>query len=60
MDSGFTWKCECGYIDHSDLPEDCPKCLAVGKFSRVQDDQLEEAVAEEVLAMNAEGEEDED
>ena len=55
------WECKCGHLTHeSMMPEDCPKCLAVGKFERVPDDMLEEKMAEEVLSSQAEEEEYED
>jgi hypothetical protein len=58
----FIWQCECGHVDHTELPEDCPKCLSVGKFTRVPEDQLEEVQAEAVLSsqINEEDEEEED
>ena len=36
------------------MPEDCPQCLAVNKFKRVPEDQIEEAMEEEVLSMKLE------
>lgn len=59
MDTGFVWQCKCGYIEHEDaMPEDCPKCLRVGKFYRIPEDRIEEAVEEEVLSLKSEEDED--
>ena len=51
----FVWQCKCGHIEHGDdVPEDCPKCLRVGKFIPIPEDQLDEKFEEEVLALNSE------
>ena len=62
MKQTSVWQCSCGHIEHGELPDDCKKCLAVGKFLRVPEDEIEEKVAENVLAatQNEDYEEDED
>lgn len=58
---GFVWECECGQIEHGiEIPEDCSKCLAVGKFDRVPDDLIEDKMAGAVLSLNPTEEDDED
>ncbi|MBS3098960.1 hypothetical protein J4462_02000 [Candidatus Pacearchaeota archaeon] len=54
MIDNFVWQCKCGHIAHGNVPEDCPQCLAVNKFKRVPEDQIEEAMEEEVLSMKLE------
>ena len=47
----IAWQCgKCKHIEYSDMPEDCAKCLAVGKFKPVPEDMLEEIEAEEILS----------
>jgi len=61
MKKEFVWECGCGQIEHSsEMPEDCPKCLAVGKFDRVPDDLIEEKMAGAILASNSEDEGEEE
>lgn len=60
MKKGLVWQCKCGYVDHTEMPEDCPKCFAVGKFKPIPEDMLEEIEAEEVLSMYDEYEEEDD
>ena len=62
MKKQIVWQCKCGHVEHSDMPEDCPKCLAVGKFKPIPEDMLEEIEAAEVLSAyeDMETEEDED
>ncbi|MFH1425775.1 MAG: hypothetical protein ABIG28_03570 [archaeon] len=55
----FVWQCKCGHVEHGDLPEDCPNCLSLNSFKRIQEDQIKDAVDEAVLSMRTE-EEDED
>jgi len=56
----FVWQCACGHIEHSEaLPEDCPKCLRVGEFDKIPEDELAEREEESILSMKPE-EEDED
>jgi|WetSurMetagenome_2_1015567.scaffolds.fasta_scaffold324693_2 hypothetical protein len=59
MKKQMVWQCKCGHVEHSDMPEDCPKCFAVGKFKPIPEDMLEEIEEEEVLSAYPE-EEDED
>lgn len=60
-ESNFIWQCECGHIEYEDFhPEDCPKCLSIGKFKKVPEDMIEESEAEHILSHNPEEEEDED
>jgi len=57
----FVWQCICGHMEHSDiLPEDCPKCLRVGDFDKVPDEELVEREEESILSMQPEEDEDED
>ena len=60
MTKGFVWKCACGRVMYEEMPEDCPSCLRVGKFKRVPEDQIEEAMEGEVLSMRSEEDEDSD
>lgn len=59
MEDEFVWQCKCGHIEHDDLPEDCPKCLRVGKFTRLPEDMIQEKVEEAVLSMKEGYEDDE-
>jgi len=54
MDKDFVWQCPCGYIEHNEMPEDCPKCLRVGEFSQIPEDMIEEKVEEEILSSKKE------
>jgi len=57
----FAWQCKCGHVEHSkDLPEDCPKCLRVGKFAEPSEDALDSALANELRSINEGDAEDED
>ena len=59
VEKGFIWECDCGHIEHrNEVPEDCPKCLRVGKFSPVPEDEIEEKKAEEILSITQEDEEE--
>ncbi len=58
MVSRLVWECDCGYIKHSgEMPEDCPKCFAVGKFEKVPDDMIDEKTNKQILSMYSEEEE---
>ena len=50
MKKQIVWQCKCGHVEHSDMPEDCPKCFGVGKFKPIPEDMLDEIEAEEVLS----------
>ncbi len=50
MKKTLVWQCDCGHLEYNDMPEDCSKCLAVGKFKPVPEDLLEELEAEEILS----------
>ena len=60
MKKHIVWQCKCGHVEHSDMPEDCPKCFAVRKFKPIPEDMLEEIEAEEALSVYPGEEEDED
>ena len=39
----FAWECECGNIEYSNvIPEDCPKCLAIGSFTQLPEELITE------------------
>lgn len=57
----FIWQCACGHIEHSTtFPEDCPKCLRVGEFEKIPEDQLQEKQEESILALQPGDEDEED
>lgn len=60
MDPGFVWQCLCGYMEHNEMPEDCPKCLRVGSFKQIPEDMIDEKVEEEILSQNLDKEDDDD
>jgi len=60
MPEDFVWQCACGFIEHNEMPEDCPKCLRVGKFTQIPEDMMAEKVEEEILSISQEEEEGED
>ena len=65
MAKGFLWQCKCGHMEYlNEPPEDCQKCLRVGKFVRIPEDMIEEKEEESILSMHgdeeSEGEEYED
>lgn len=54
-EEALVWQCKCGHLEHGDdIPDDCPKCFAVGKFFPVPEDQIDEKMEEEFLAMKGE------
>jgi len=60
MSENFIWQCKCGYLEHNEMPEDCPKCLRVASFKQIPEDQIEDKVEEEILSLNPEDEEEDD
>lgn len=60
MAKGFAWECECGHIEFGNYPpEECSQCQGIDSFLKVPEDEIEDRVAENVLAQRPE-EEDED
>lgn len=58
MNSMFMWECTCGYIEYDKQPpEDCPKCLRIGKFKKVPEELIEEREAKKVLSKDLYNEE---
>lgn len=58
MRKSLVWQCKCGHIEYDDMPEDCEKCFAVGKFKPVSDDVLEDLESEEILSGRSFDDED--
>ena len=61
MAKGLAWECTCGHIEYEKFPpEDCQKCLRVGEFAKLPEDELEEREAEAVLSSKGDYEDDEE
>ena len=57
----LVWECACGHIEHAlEMPEDCSRCLAVGKFEKVPEDLWKDREEKEILSVSPADENDED
>ncbi|MBU0907603.1 MAG: hypothetical protein KKD18_05270 [Nanoarchaeota archaeon] len=58
---GLAWECECGNIEFGTYPpEECTQCQAIDSFIKVPEDELEDRLAENVLANRHGGDEEDD
>jgi len=59
VSKGLVWECECGNIEYGQWPpQECSQCDGMDCFLKIPEDEVEDKVAGNVLALRPE-EEDE-